>query len=265
MKAKKKNYNNIKLYILVLLPFLISLLFYYYSINNKKFYANYQMTISQEIINKDILQSYLINMMPNNPGYSTLDFIKSDDLIVSFKRILNLEKYNTNIRDVNYLREKKNLIVKEIRHIDKRGVNAQIRFGIYGKNYDKILIDRYLSDLMEISLDELKNTILYKKELLQSVGIEKRSLLYELIPSEIPNNININFNLVNIIVENIDEIIEVFDREDNKLISLQESLNINSDMSYFKVSVILYIISFIVIIFILKIYSLSKNKLKFIL
>ena len=244
---KISNLKKLYIFISFIIPFLVSLCFFFYSINNKKFEIQYTLEIDDEVILID-------NMLRKYADLSIFNSISS---------YIEKNKYNKKIGNIKRLREEKNLILKEWRVIGRDTPFALIKFAIFGKNYDKSLIDKYVQDVIDISLETSKKKLKFNKKLLINQNLDRAKILksYHEKVLKLPSETYVKSQLDGesiILIQKIENIINSPKKYVVKIKS--EILIIKSATHFLILSVILYFITALIILFIIKLYLfLNKN------
>jgi len=109
MKLKNKYSRSIILYLLFILPFLISLSFYYFAINNKKFQGYYELKLKPEILVDDVLKIYTIEMLMNNKDRQDIlsSLISTKELLSIYAETMKDMKYSNDISNIIHIKKKK--------------------------------------------------------------------------------------------------------------------------------------------------------------
>ena len=244
---KLSNLKKLYLYIFFTIPFLISLFFYYYSVNNKKFEIEYTLNVNEEII-------FIDSMLRENSDLSILKRLEY---------FIEKYKYSNKIRNIELLRNEKKLILKQLRLIGEDTPFTIIKFNIFGVNYDESIFEEYILDILSICMKSLSSQLEYEKNLLINKKQDIVKILddynknVQKLPPEKYISIHLNAKSINLLekVKNI-----ITSKEKNFLEIEARNLIVKSNMHFVILSIILYFITSIIILFILKFYSiLSKN------
>ena len=244
---KISNLKKLYIYICLIIPFLVSLCFFFYSINNKKFEIEYTLEINDEV-------KFIDNMLRK---YADLSIFNS------FSSYIKKNKYNKKIGNIKRLRKEKNLILKEWRTIGQDTPFSLITFAIYGKNYDKSLIDKYVQDVIDISLETSKKKLKFNKNLLISENLDIAKILksYHEKVLKLPSETYVKSELDGESIILIQKFENIVNSPEKYVVRIQsETLIIKSNTHFLILSVILYFITALIILFIIKLYSfLDKN------
>lgn len=244
-----------KLYLYIfIIPFLISLCFYYYSVNNKKFQIEYIFSINKEII-------HINRLLKKN---------SQTNILSTFGDFVEKYKYSSKIKNIELLINEKKLILKQWRLKDINTPFAKIKFSTFGVNYDESIFDKYISDLLSMSIESLSSQLDFEKSLLTDDELDIASLIsdynnkfQETLTGKyiLPPDKFISMQLTAKNINLLEKAKDIITSKENYFIEIEsQNLIIKPNMDYVKLSIILYFIISILILFILKFYSiLSKN------